>query len=219
MHARYDGTRMGRQELLGEIMPDVEGALVSQEMIDTARNSHPEEEFDRVVVGVDPFGGGGDACGINASARAGLRRAFVLADRTCKLGPDGWARCAIETALEFSAECIVWEANYGGDMVPTVLKHAMERMGVSIRTKKVWASRAKHLRFEPIGAMYERGEVSHVGTFSELEDEITQFTPYAYEGGDSPNRADALVFALSELFPEKPAVGWDDLPIEEARAV
>jgi phage terminase large subunit-like protein len=96
-------------------------------------------------------------------------------------------------------------------MVPTVLKHAMERMGVSIRTKKVWASRAKHLRFEPIGAMYERGEVSHVGTFTELEDEITQFTPYAYEGGDSPNRADALVFALSELFPEKKGLSPSDL--------
>jgi phage terminase large subunit-like protein len=137
--------------------------------------------------------------------------AFVLADRTCTLGPDGWARKAIETALEFSAECIVWEANYGGDMVPTVLNHAMERMGVSIRTKKVWASRAKHLRFEPIGAMYERGEVAHVGSFPELENEITQFTPYAYEGGDSPNRADALVFALSELFPAKAGLSPSDL--------
>jgi len=160
-------------------------------------------------VGVDPFGGGGDACGISAAGRASSLRALVLADRTCKLGPDGWANRVIDLALEVNAECIVWEANYGGDMVPTVLKHAMERRGVSIRTKKVWASRAKHLRFEPVGAMYERGEVSHVGTFPELEDEITQFTPYAYEGGDSPNRADALVFVLSELFPERPAVGWD----------
>jgi len=206
MHTRYDGTRLGRQELLGEIMPDVEGALVTQEMIDSKRialEDLHDEDAERVVVGVDPFGGGGDACGISAGARVGNRRALVLADRTCKLGPDGWANCVIDLALEVNAECIVWEANFGGDMVPTVLKHAMERRGVSIRTKKVWASRAKHLRFEPVGAMYERGEVSHVGTFPELEDEITQFTPYAYEGGDSPNRADALVFALSELFPEK----------------
>jgi phage terminase large subunit-like protein len=105
----------------------------------------------------------------------------------------------------------VWEANYGGDMVPTVLLHAMDRRGVRIRTKKVWASKAKHIRFEPIGSMYERGEVAHVGSFPELEDEITQFTPQGYEGGDSPNRADALVFALSELFPARKGLSPGDL--------
>jgi phage terminase large subunit-like protein len=216
MHQRYDGTRRGRQELLGEILPDVEGAIVTQEMI-----KHDEMPIDigRVVVGVDPFGGGGDACGISVAGKAGEHEAFVLADRTCKLGPDGWAKKTIETALEYEADCIVWEANYGGDMVPTVLTHAMDRLNVRIRTKKVWASKAKHIRFEPIGGMYERGEVTHVGSFPELEDEITQFTPQGYEGGESPNRADALVFALSELFPQRPIVSWGDLPTEEAVAV
>jgi phage terminase large subunit-like protein len=200
MHQRYDGTRLGRQELLGEILPDVEGAIVTMEMI---KHDEMPTDIGRVVVGVDPFGGGGDACGISVAGKAGEHEAFVLADRTCKLGPDGWAKKAIETALEYEAECIVWEANYGGDMVPTVLTHAMDRLKVRIRTKKVWASKAKHIRFEPIGGMYERGEVTHVGSFPELEDEITQFTPQGYEGGESPNRADALVFALAELFPAR----------------
>jgi len=218
MEARYSGTRLGRQELEGEILPDVEGAIVTIDMIESQRSVAPPD-CARVVVGVDPFGGGGDACGINASARTADGLAAVLADRTCRLGPDGWSRRTIETALEFNADCIVWEANYGGDMVPTVLNHAMEKLGVRVRTKRVWASKAKHLRFEPIGAMYERGEVIHVGSFPELEDEITQFTPDVYEGSGSPNRADAMVFALTELFPQTPLVSWNDaLSMSEASA-
>ena len=212
MTQEYEGTRIGRQELLGEILPDVEGAIVTQEMIDSKRitlEDLHDEEVERAVVGVDPFGGGGDACGINATSRTHSARAVVLADRTCKLGPDGWSNRVIDLALEVGATCIVYESNYGGDMVPTVLGHAMERRGVRIRMKGVWAAKSKPSRFEPIGAMYERGEVSHLGNFPELEDEITQFTPHAYEGGGSPNRADALVHAMAELFPQKPAVGWD----------
>ena len=226
MHARYDGTRLGRQELLGEILPDVEGAIVTQDMIENARISLDElnaEEVERVVVGVDPFGGGGDACGIVACSRTNTRRGVVLADRTNRLGPDGWSNKVIDLCIELDADCIVWEANFGGDMVPHVLKHAMERRGVQYRTKRVWASKAKHARFEPIGGMYERGEVSHLGTFPELEDEITQFTPQSYEGGKSPNRADSLIFALAELFPESKGISPSDLygaplPEEELRA-
>ncbi len=214
MHGRYDGTRLGRQELLGEILPDVEGAIVSQEMIDSKRISLEDfarEEIDRAVVGVDPFGGGGDACGISAAARAGHRKAFVLADRTTTKGPDGWGRQAIELALEVGATCIVYEKNYGGDMVPTVLAHQMERMGVRVRMVGVWASKSKPSRFEPVGMMYERGEVSHVGAFPQLEDEITQFTPNSYDGGSSPNRADALVHAMMELFPQKAGPSLKDI--------
>jgi len=216
MTAEYEGTRLGRQELMGELLPDVEGAIVNLDMIDSARIPALDVDAVRVVVGVDPFGGGGDACGISAAAKGDDARAYILADRTCKLGPDGWARRAIETAMEFQADCIVWEANFGGEMVPTVLSHAMEKMGVRFRTKRVWSSRGKHIRFEPIGAMYERGEVHHIGTFPQLEDEITQFTPDGYDGDASPNRADALVFALAELFPERPATTWSDLYPETA---
>ncbi len=212
--AEYGGTRQGRQELDGEILPDVDGAIVSPDMIDSERmtlEDFAREEIERAVVGVDPFGGGGDACGIGAAARAGPRRAFVLADRTCTHGPDGWTRVAIELALEVGASCIVYESNYGGNMVSTLLNHAMERMGVRIRTRDVWASKGKPARFEPVGMMYERGEVSHVGTFSALEDEITQFTPNTYEGAGSPNRADALVYAMTELFPESKGLSPSDL--------
>ena len=212
MHARYDGTRIGRQELLGEILPDIEGAIVSQEMIDDQRmtlEAFSGEEVERVVVGVDPFGGGGDACGIAAAARAGTKRAFVLADRTTKKGPDGWGRAAVELALEVGASCITYESNYGGDMPRTILSHAMERLGTRIRITDVWASKSKPSRFEPVGMMYERGEVSHVGSFPALEDEIAQFTPNSYEGDGSPNRADSLVYAMLDLFPQRPAIGWD----------
>jgi len=221
MHGRYDGTRLGRQELLGEILPDVEGAIVSQEMIDRQRmtlEDYAKEETERVVVGVDPFGGGGDACGISAAARAGHRRAFVLADRTTKKGPDGWGREAVELALEVGASCITYESNYGGDMPRTILSHAMERMDVRVRITDVWASKSKPSRFEPVGMMYERDEVSHIGTFPQLEDEITQFTPNTYEGDGSPNRADALVHAMLELFPQRPVTTWGDLYPAEASA-
>jgi len=217
MELRYEGTRLGRQELHGELLPDVEGAIVNLDMIQETRVSSAPD-FTRVVVGVDPFGGGGDAAGISAAAKGVDSRAYVLADRTCTLGPDGWARRTIELALELKAECIVWEANFGGDMVPTVLNHAMTAMGVRIRTKRVWSSRGKHVRFEPVGGMYERGEISHVGSFPSLEDEITCFTPDGFDGDSSPNRADALVFALSELFPETPSFGWDEVTSQEAVA-
>ena len=208
MTTRYQGTRLGRQELYGEQLPDVEGAIVSVEMIDSARVEFAPE-LARVVVGVDPFGGGGDACGISAAAKGVDGFGYVLADRTCRLGPDGWARRTIETALEFEASCIAYEANYGGDMVVTVLNHAMAQMGVRIRLKKVWASKSKPGRFEPVGAMYERAEMHHVGSFPELEDEVTQFTPQSYEGTGSPNRADAFVHAIAELFPQKPRMSFD----------
>ena len=211
MQSQYEGTRLGRQELGGEILPDVEGAIVSLEMIDNARVVEASD-FRRVVVGVDPYGGGGDACGIVAAAKGNDGAGYVLADRTCTLGPDGWARRAVQTALDFDADCIAWEANFGGDMVPAVLEHAMDRLGVRVRLVRVWASKGKHLRFEPIGAMYEREEVHHVGALSALEDEVIQFTPDGYDGdGVSPNRADAHVIAMSELFPPKRGAGWADL--------
>jgi phage terminase large subunit-like protein len=212
---RYSGTRLARQEIDGELLLDTEGAIVLPHMIEDQRVVDAPGLV-RVVVGVDPFGGGGDACGIAAAGKGIDGHAYVLADRTCRLGPDGWGRRAVETALELSADCIVWESNFGGDMVPHVLNHAMGAMGVKIRTKKVTSSKAKHLRFEPVGAKYEREEVHHVGTFDALEDQICRFTPDGYDGDESPNNADAAVFALAELFPERPMIGWDDVTTSEA---
>jgi len=207
---RYGGTRLWQQEGEGIMLSDVEGAIVTDQMIDAARVEVAPDLL-RVVVGVDAYGGGGDACGISAAASGVDGHGYALADRTCRLGPDGWARRAIELALEIEADCIVWEANYGGEMVENVLNHAMASLGVTVRLKRVWSSKGKHLRFEPVGAKYEQGKMHHVGSFPELEDEITQFTGEGYDGDGSPNRADSLVFAVNELFPMKPPIGWDDV--------
>lgn len=218
MDARYPpGSRMRRQELEGEVLEETEGAIVLPHMIDENR-VEAAPDLVRVVVGVDPFGGGGDACGIAACGKSADRHAYVLADRTCRLGPEGWGRRVVDTALEFEADCIVWESNYGGEMVPHVLRHAMTAMGARVRLKKVTSSKAKHLRFEPVGMLYEQNEVHHVGTFAELEDEVCRFTPDGYDGDASPNRADAEVFALNELFPQHDEIGWEQVtPGAEAR--
>jgi phage terminase large subunit-like protein len=206
----YKGRRIGRQELEGEILPDTENALVLSYMIEDHRvDAAPE--MDRVVVGVDPFGGGGDACGIAVAGKGIDGHAYALANRTCKLGPDGWGRRVVDAAIEFDADCIVWEANYGGDMCEHVLRSAMQAMGVTIRTKKVVSSKAKHLRFEPVAVLYERGEMHHVGTQPELEDQITRFTTDGYDGDESPNDADAFVFAVVELFPARRGPSPSDL--------
>ena len=217
MRLKYDGTRIGLQELEGKLLPDVEGATVSLEMIEAGRVS-TAPDLARVVVGVDAFGGGGDACGIGAAGKGVDGDAYVLTDRTCKLGPDGWGRRAIETAIDVDADCIVWEANFGGEMVERVLLQSMAAMGVSIRLVRVWSSKGKHLRFEPTGAMYERTaagkdgvHIHNVGTLEELEDETTQFTPQGYAGDKSPNRADWLVFCIDELFPVKRGLSPSDL--------
>lgn len=199
---RWKGTRLGRQELHGELLEDTENAIVSLAMIEGARVAEPPDLV-RVVVGVDPFGGGGDACGIVAAGKGVDGHAYPLAVRTCRLGPDGWGRRAVETALSTQAEMIVWESNYGGDMVEHVLRNAMKAMHATVRTHKVHSSKAKHLRFEPTGGQYERGEVHHVGEFKVLEDQVCRFTPDGYDGDDSPNDADALVFAMTELFPNR----------------
>ena len=215
---RYGGTRLARQEIDGELLLDTEGAIVLPHMIEEQRVDEAPDLV-RVVVGVDPFGGGGDACGIVAAGKGVDGHAYPLADRTCKLGPDGWGRRAIDTAVEFGADCIAWEPNYGGEMAKKVLLDAMRYMGVSLRLVKVNASKAKHLRFEPYGAMYERSEVHHVGTQPDLEDQVCRFTPEGYEGSESPNDADALVIAMTELFPDRPGLTPADLygEPEEAR--
>jgi phage terminase large subunit-like protein len=154
----------------------------------------------RVVVAVDPSGGSGPendeqgivVCGLGADGRG-----YVLADRSCRLSPDGWGRRAVQAYVDLKADAIVGEANYGGDMVQAVIRTAASAMGVAgVTYKAVHASRGKAVRAQPIAALYEQGRVSHCDVYPELEDELTQWTP---ESGRSPNRLDALVWALSEL--------------------
>jgi phage terminase large subunit-like protein len=196
---KYEGTRLGRQELFAEMLDDLPGALWSREMIDKCR-IRERPEIRRVVVAIDPSGtegeaDDGDSIGIVVAGKGVDGRAYVLADRTCKLSPDGWGRRAVEAYREFRADRIVAERNFGGAMV----RHVIMTVDRSVSYKEVTASRGKQARAEPIAALYEQGKVSHVGGFPALEDQMCLIGPDGYIGEGSPDRADALVWALTEL--------------------
>lgn len=196
---RYEGTRQGRQELGGEYLDDVPGALWTHELLDSNRLSGAAPDMARVVVAVDPSGGheeGNDEQGIVVAGKGVDARGYVMADRSCKLSPDGWGRRSVQAYLDFSADRIVYEQNFGGEMAEHVIKTAAQAMGVMVATKAVHASRGKAVRAEPIAALDEQGRVSHVDLFPEMEDELCTWTP---DSGLSPNRLDARVWALTEL--------------------
>lgn len=198
LYEQYGGTRLGRQELLGEMLLDVPGALWTRDRMDQNRVEQPPD-LTRVVVAVDPSGGhgeGNDEQGIVVAGKGVDARGYVLADRSCKLSPDGWGRRAVQAYIDFAADRIVYEQNFGGEMVEMVIRTAAQAMGVTVATKAVHASRGKSVRAEPIAALYEQGRVSHVGVLPELEDELCTWTP---DSGVSPNRLDGTVWTLTEL--------------------
>jgi phage terminase large subunit-like protein len=193
MVARYEGTTLGRQELKGELLTDIAGALWKREWIDAARlDDHPPLE--RVVVAIDPAvtsGESSDDTGIIVAGRRG-RDAYLLADFSCHVSPDQWIKRAIAAYHEFEADAIVAETNNGGDLVATVLRTQDDR----VPFKKVHASRGKATRADPIASLYEQGRVHHVGGWAQLEDQMCTWVPGDEE---SPDRVDAAVWALSEL--------------------
>jgi phage terminase large subunit-like protein len=195
----YGGTRLGRQELEGELIEDVEGALWTRDLIEISRSSTSTEEMRRIVIGVDPpASAGGDACGIVAVGLGREGVGYVLADHSVRgLSPEGWARAVAEAAERHGADRVVAEKNMGGDMVESVLRGAALRLPVTL----VSASRGKSARAEPVAALFEKGRAKFIGAFPELEDELAGLTVGgAYEGpGRSPDRADAMVWALTEL--------------------
>ena len=225
MEADYGGTRLGRQELNGELIEELEGALWTRAMIEGCRigasaahlavegeqepalghcpDHSPEEQraenLTRIVIGVDPPASQtGDACGIIVAGLRGDGKAVVLADHSVqKPSPETWARAAANAAEKWGADRVVAEANQGGAMVKSVL-HAAK---ISLPVRLVHASRGKSARAEPVAALYEAGRVLHAGSFPRLEDEMCGLLiGGGYEGpGRSPDRADALVYALSEL--------------------
>lgn len=172
----------------GRIIPGIDGTRVA-----TA------PELLRIVVAVDPSGtkgdGKGDDIGIVVAGQGVDGRIYILADRTCQLSPDGWARRAVDAYHEFRADKIIAEVNFGGAMVESTIRTADSKVPVKV----THASRGKHVRAEPIAALYEQGRVSHVGHFPDLEDQMLNMTAAGYLGDGSPDRADALVWALSEL--------------------
>ncbi|MGA0546064.1 DNA-packaging protein [Brevundimonas sp. VNH65] len=191
LKALYAGTRLEAQEIDGRVL-EGDGALWSLEMLGRARGAAPDH-LETVVVGVDPPAtAGGDACGIVVVGRRG-GTAYVLEDATVRgRSPIGWATAVAEIVARHQADWVIAEINQGGDMVMEVLRQA--RCGA--RTRGVRAHLAKQLRAEPVAALYEQGRVVHCGAFPELEEELMRMG----DGGrDSPDRADALVWAVTDL--------------------
>jgi phage terminase large subunit-like protein len=160
----------------------------------------------RVVVAVDPSGtrgaeDNGDSVGIVVVGLGADALGYVLADRTCKLSPDGWGRVAVNAFRDFKADRIVAERNYGGAMV----EHVIRTVDSNVSYREVTASRGKIARAEPVAALYEQGKVRHAGSFVELEDQMACMTSDGFTGDGSPDRVDALVWALSELMVSNPA--------------
>lgn len=200
MNADYGGTRLGRQELDGELIEELEGALWSRAMMEGCREGADEtSKTTRIIIGVDPpVSQSGDACGVIVAGLRADNKAVVLADHSVeKPSPETWARAVAGAARIWGADRVIAEANQGGAMVKSVL-HAAE---LSLPVRLVHASRGKVARAEPVAALYETGRVMHAGTFPRLEDELCGLLiGGGYEGpGRSPDRADALVYALTEL--------------------
>ncbi len=198
MARAYGGTRIGRQELDGEYLGEAEGALFPRALIEAARVAAAPEAFERVVVGVDPPAGEhGDGCGIVVAGRV-AGTIHVLADASVGAGsPERWARVAVAAAREWGASHIVAEANQGGAMVKSVLKAA----GAELPVRLVHATSGKAARAEPVAVRMETGRVKLAGTFPALEAELSGMgSGGAYDGpGRSPDRADAMVWAVTEL--------------------
>ena len=198
MEASYGGTRLGRQELDGELIEDVAGALWPRALIERQRTAQVPELL-RVVVGVDPPAGiGGDACGIVAAGVGRDGHGYVIEDASVTgASPERWAHAVAACAARVSAERVVAEANQGGAMVEQVLRAAQATLPIRL----VHATRGKAARAEPVAALYERGRVWHARAFPALEDELAGLVAGGgYEGpGRSPDRADACVWALTAL--------------------
>ena len=174
----------------GKVMPGIDSQRVAA--VDVP-------DMLRVVVAVDPSGtrgdGGGDDIGIVVAGRGIDGQAYVFVDGTCQLSPEGWGRRAVDLYHRHNADRVVGERNFGGDMVRFTVATADR----NVSFKEVTASRGKAVRAEPIAALYEQGRVHHVGDFPDLEDQMCNFTPQGFIGEGSPDRADALVWALTEL--------------------
>ena len=205
MYDRYEGTRLGRQELEGEILGDIPGALWTRESIDDNRVPEAPEDLERVLVAVDPAASsheGSDENGIVvvglARDKDGYARGYILEDASLRGTPEEWAKRAIHMYRKWSADKIVAEKNQGGEMVSSVLR-SVDR---SVPVKLVHASRGKVIRAEPISALYEQGRIHHVGMFDKLEDQMCEFSIDNVRNSStgSPDRVDALVWGLSEVF-------------------
>ena len=211
VRTRYGGTRLGRQELDGVLLDEVEGALWTQAMIEAARVERAPA-LTRVVVAVDPAVTGharSDLCGIVVAGVLAEGppqdwRAYVLEDASVAgASPEGWARAALAAMARHGADRLVAEVNQGGDLVASVIR----QIDPMVPFRAVRATRGKVVRAEPVAALYEQGRVRHVRGLGALEDQMAQVTAQGFQGKGSPDRVDALVWALSDLVID-PAAAW-----------
>ncbi len=202
---QYEGTTLGRQELYAEMLDDVPGALWTRATIENSRKGIEPgdlkafiQSMRRIVVGVDPAATSNEDSNDTGIIVAGVAmdgEAYVFEDRTIKGSPDTWGRRVVRAYADYQADAIIPETNQGGEMVSAVLNTAASAEDTHIVIRPVHASRGKRTRAEPIAALYEQGHVHHVGMLTALEDEMCSWLP----GEDSPDRMDALVWALTDL--------------------
>ena len=196
--SRYAGTRIGRQELEAEMIEERPDALWSRELLESCRVAEAPS-LQRIVVAVDPPAGSGKrgaACGIVAAGITEAGICYVIADDTVSgLTPNGWAMKAVALWHTLRADALVAEVNQGGDMVRTVINE----VDAGVPVTPVHATRAKWVRAEPVATLYEQGRVKHAGIFASLEDEMCDFGVSGLSGGKSPDRVDALVWAIGTL--------------------
>ncbi len=190
----YEGTRLGRQELYAELLMDTPGALWTRDVIDVNRVV-TVPELRRIVVAIDPAvtsSERSDETGIIVAGIGVNGHGYVLSDRSLRASPDTWARQAVSAYMSYSADRIIAEANNGGDLVEVVVR----TVDPDVAYRSVRASRGKVSRAEPVAALYEQGRIHHVGVFDQLEEQMTQ---YVANNQTSPDRLDALVWALTDL--------------------
>jgi phage terminase large subunit-like protein len=222
---KYSGTRLGRQELEGKLIDDNPDSFWNRTMLDRDRVARPPQELRRVVIGVDPSGGSGIGndeqgivvCGVgvppddwiadSTQLSTGLPHGYVLADYSCKKSPQGWGERVVQAWLDWKADIIIVESNFGGDMAKAVIETASKERGVFCNVQLRSASRGKAIRAEPVAMLCDQGRVHHVGVnaLSELEDEMCTWEP----GSNwSPNRLDSYVWAMTELLVQGSVGVW-----------
>ena len=192
---RYEGTTLGRQELYAEIVDDIEGALWKMSLIDDTRVSEKPENLRRIVVGIDPAVTSNeysDETGIIVAGVDHQNNYYILDDVSGKMSPDSWAKKAVHSYYNWEADRIVAEVNNGGDLVERIIR----TVDKNIPYTAVRASRGKMVRAEPVAALYEQHRVHHIGVFADLEDQMISYTG---ERMSSPDRMDALVWAITDL--------------------
>lgn len=221
---KYEGTRLGRQEINAEILDDVMGALWERPWFDEKRIQERlgPDHFPRIVVAIDPSGTSGQTAAERAAAKDPSRmgskersndigivvcactqdqeQGFILEDLTANVSPNEWARISVEAYKRWNADHIVAERNFGGAMVKAVIRG----YDAKVPFKEVTASRGKVARAEPVAALYEQGRISHMGQLDLLEDQMCQMTPDGFQGDGSPDRVDAAVWGLTDLMLKAP---------------